>query len=253
MSKIKKSTLYFLCSILFLTSCASLNGGKLKYHKINNLSVEKEKSTIHEIEENQIGSSLADTQTSAAISNEFNISNSAKLANAEISTYELITAAEEPEKSCDTLLMKNGKVINAKIIEIGVDIIKYKRCEFLDGPMYSVNSSDVELLTYSNGTKEVVPTVKTPPKKSKTHIVGLVLGIVGLNLGVAFAIILSQVFFFIGAGLGLLAIILAIISHLMLKKNPDAQNGRTLGAISAIVGGLSLVALTITFLVAIIF
>jgi len=57
--------------------------------------------------------------------------------------------------NCDTLYLRdNGKVV-AQVLEVGVDIIKYKECSNLNGPTFSVKKKDVEKIVFSNGTSTV--------------------------------------------------------------------------------------------------
>ena len=142
--------------------------------------------------------------------------------------------------------MKDGKEINVKIIEIGPDFIKYKRCEFLEGPVYSVKSSDAKSITYSNGTKEDLK--EEPPGKQRTQTVGLILGIIGLTLNLIIAVA-GVPLFFIGAVFGFIAILLAVSTFVALKKKPGSQIGRKLGVASLFFGILSLGALTILFFI----
>jgi len=57
---------------------------------------------------------------------------------------------------CDNIILKDGKEISAKIIEITPDIIKYKKCNNLDGPLISIYKSDVLMLRYADGTKDII-------------------------------------------------------------------------------------------------
>ena len=84
-------------------------------------------------------------------------------------------------------------------------------------------------------------------------IIGLVLGIIGLSLGIAFTILSGGLLFIIAASLGFLAINFAISSEVILKKNIDSKLGRTLGVVSLILGGLSMISLTVLFLTLFIF
>lgn len=51
--------------------------------------------------------------------------------------------------------MQNGEEIEAKVTEIGVDKIKYKKYSMPDGPDYVCVKSEVFMITYENGSKEV--------------------------------------------------------------------------------------------------
>lgn len=54
----------------------------------------------------------------------------------------------------DTITIKDGTDILAKVIEINQNGIKYKRWGNLDGPTYTMNISDILMIRYENGTKE---------------------------------------------------------------------------------------------------
>jgi len=100
-----------------------------------------------------------------------------------------------PDSLCDKITLKNGDESFVKIYEISPTEIKYKRCDMLDGPLYVVKKSDVFMIKYSNGTKELFNTESTsssnedtqPRSKykgpQKTHpmaIAAFVLGILGI-------------------------------------------------------------------------
>jgi len=51
--------------------------------------------------------------------------------------------------------MRNGEEIKAKVQEVGISEIKYKKVDNLTGPLYTVLKSEVFIIKYENGTKEV--------------------------------------------------------------------------------------------------
>lgn len=57
--------------------------------------------------------------------------------------------------SQDTLYTKEGKTINGKVTEITQTEIKYKSAANPDGPQYVINKSDIVLIQYKNGSKDV--------------------------------------------------------------------------------------------------
>ncbi len=57
-------------------------------------------------------------------------------------------------KADDVIVMRNGDVVNAKVTEITQDEIKYKKASRPDGPLYTVNKSDVLAINYEDGEKE---------------------------------------------------------------------------------------------------
>jgi hypothetical protein len=60
--------------------------------------------------------------------------------------------------SQDIIIKKSGEEVKVKILEIGVSEIKYKRFDFQDGPVYSINKGEVVLVRYENGVNEVITT-----------------------------------------------------------------------------------------------
>jgi len=57
--------------------------------------------------------------------------------------------------SQDVILLKNGEEIKAIVNEVDINIIKYKKFENTTGPVYSLMKTDVVMITYENGTKDV--------------------------------------------------------------------------------------------------
>ena len=64
------------------------------------------------------------------------------------------------EEGCDELIKKDGSIIQAKISEIGISEIKYKKCGSEDGPIYVVAKSDIFMVKYANGETEVISTTE---------------------------------------------------------------------------------------------
>ena len=57
--------------------------------------------------------------------------------------------------SQDIILKQDGSEIKAKVIEITDQQVKYKEFDFQSGPTRNINTSDVFMITYENGKKEV--------------------------------------------------------------------------------------------------
>jgi hypothetical protein len=69
-------------------------------------------------------------------------------------------------KSQDFIIKADKKEIKAKILEIEEHIVKYKKFEFLDGPSYTINKSEVFMIIYKNGTRETFETKALEVKPS---------------------------------------------------------------------------------------
>ncbi len=67
--------------------------------------------------------------------------------------------------SQDVIVTKNSKKIEAKVLEINVDNIKYKNFDNLDGAIYMLPKSDIVTIVYQNGRVETfgaaAPTTST--------------------------------------------------------------------------------------------
>ncbi len=57
--------------------------------------------------------------------------------------------------SQDLITLKNGEDIKAKILKIGLNEVEYKRFDNLDGPLIVVAKSDILIIRYENGQKEI--------------------------------------------------------------------------------------------------
>ena len=62
----------------------------------------------------------------------------------------------------DNIILKNGSEIRAKVLEVSPSHIKYRRQDNPEGPVYTTGTSDVVLINYANGTKDVLNQPATP-------------------------------------------------------------------------------------------
>ena len=62
--------------------------------------------------------------------------------------------------SCDEIIYKDGTEIMAKITEINTSEIRYKRCDFIDGPTFVEKQNKVFMIKYANGKSEMFKTEK---------------------------------------------------------------------------------------------
>jgi len=56
--------------------------------------------------------------------------------------------------SQDTIVFRNNKTLLAKVLEVSSLEVKYKRFEFIDGPLYTEQKTNIQFIKYSNGVKE---------------------------------------------------------------------------------------------------
>jgi len=55
----------------------------------------------------------------------------------------------------DVIFKKNGDEIYAKIQEVGISDVKYKKFDNQEGPLYTILKSEIFMIKFENGTKEV--------------------------------------------------------------------------------------------------
>jgi len=134
-------------------------------------------------------------------------------------------------EECDLITLLNGEEILAKIVEIGTKDIRYKKCDNLNGPDYILPKTEVFMVKYPNGTKEVIT-----PANAKSNVerktpglatAGLVLGILGLIIA--------------GIPLGLLALIFGAVSFGKIIREPEKYKGKGIAIASIILGALGII------------
>jgi hypothetical protein len=64
--------------------------------------------------------------------------------------------------ACDRIMFTDGSEKQAKILEVGPDEIRYKICDRPEGPVYVTSKSQVFMVVYENGSKEVFEDQQTP-------------------------------------------------------------------------------------------
>lgn len=55
----------------------------------------------------------------------------------------------------DVLNKKNGETINAKVLEVNPDNVKYKKTDNQDGTTYTVDKKELAGITYANGEEDI--------------------------------------------------------------------------------------------------
>jgi hypothetical protein len=57
--------------------------------------------------------------------------------------------------SQDVIFLKNGGELKAKVLEVLPDIVRYKKWDNQEGPSYSESKTNIVMIKYQNGTKDV--------------------------------------------------------------------------------------------------
>ncbi len=145
------------------------------------------------------------------------------------------------ETKCDTIELKNGNKILAKVLEIGLSDIKYKNCNYQDGPTIVLSKDITQSIKYKNGTTEniIKPEITKAPKK-KFEFIGLGAFVLAIINAVASLILIDFLtgIYFIPAILGLSAIVLGIYSLITVAKNPDTFKKTSFAVLGIVFGAV---------------
>jgi hypothetical protein len=117
---------------------------------------------------------------------------------------------------CDIIVLRSGEEIQAKVSEINPENIKYKACNNPDGPLITLNKSDVSMVRYSNGTQDVFP--YEPKRQTISDEARIEKKIKHLSILSLIFSILSFIPFY-GIPFGILAIIFSSGALHKMKKN----------------------------------
>jgi hypothetical protein len=133
---------------------------------------------------------------------------------------------------CALIVMKNGDVVSANIIQITPSEIKYKRCGKPNDPEISVAKSDVLSVKTADGdtlyrNKDKAEVKDEERKVNGMAVASLVTGILGIITS----------FIFIGLVLAVLGVIFGAVALRQIKRNPKRFRGRGM-AIAGLVCGI---------------
>jgi hypothetical protein len=242
----RKTLLILPLILLLVTNCGIQKrkyqkGYYVNWHKSNTQKDKKEVLAKKEVEKPEVVviTPNDDTEISASV----NDSKHPVVPIKKTKRTPLITK-EDP---CDELIFKDGTELKGKVIEITPTEIKYKKCDMLDGPTYVGKKSDIFMVKYANGTREVFTTEKEAKNKNQksnstdgnsksdeTAILALVFGILGFVIGIG----------------SIPAIVLGNNALKKIKNEPDKYEGEELATIGKIFGIVGVVIkLLILFLI----
>ena len=63
----------------------------------------------------------------------------------------------------DVITLRTGETINAKVVEVGINEIRYYKSDNPDGPVYITSKTDLVQIAYANGSKDVFKTQPSQP------------------------------------------------------------------------------------------
>jgi len=72
----------------------------------------------------------------------------------------------------DIIYKRNGDQVKSKVIEITFESVKYKDFDFQEGPLRNIRISDVSMIIYQNGKKEIFSSTEPLPLKPAPDMTG---------------------------------------------------------------------------------
>lgn len=70
----------------------------------------------------------------------------------------------------DVIIKKNGDEIKSKVLEVALTIIKYKKFDNPNGPTFEILKSEVFMIKYENGTKDIINPIVEKKEPNETII-----------------------------------------------------------------------------------
>lgn len=248
----------FILPLLILFSCSVQ---KRKYQKGFYVSNNKHQKNIQKTvarkpkKETENDNLISKTNTLQTYNSE-NINLSASLNNKTISLAKvhLPLLTNENDSLCDILVLKNGDEVNVKVLEISPIEIKYKKCNMPEGPLYVVKKSDVFMIKYANGSKELIKSEATEPTNSPSNNTptNSYNGPLKTHSYAILAFIFSVLGFITYGLLSIFAIIFANMAIKKIKQEPNIYKGEPLAKAGKIMGIIMLTIIAIILIFALI-
>lgn len=162
---------------------------------------------------------------------------------------------------CDTLFLRNGARVLAKVREVNSGQVNFIYCETTTEIIRTLSKTDIDYIIYSNGYKEVFEknknqVVRNQSEETKINgfaIAGFILSMLSVPLSLILAILTlivvstgGNAIYFVLFVIPALAIIFCIVALVQIAKNKGTQQGLALAIIGLVIAFiLSLILLAI--------
>lgn len=259
MKTISKNSFLLICSIIFLTTSCQVEKRRYSegyYINRNNKKIDNRKQLTQKSSTEKLldGSELTNNQVEPVLSAGLN--DEPILA---LKSENLFDKNNKYAGKCDIITLKSGEKIEAIILDIAGNDVKYKNCNNQNGPTLLVERSNVATITYANESKNSKQEATPTPKKEETDYVKENPKTESNNASnekplkmewLGFFGFLSSLTGLLVAGipLGSLGMIFGIISLVKIQKHPEKFKQKRGFAIAALIIGLIAVVGAIIFL-----
>ena len=145
------------------------------------------------------------------------------------------------QETCETVVLTDGRRLTVKVLEITQTEVRYRKCNYPDGPVVVINKTDVDRVIYENGAEDIISGYSAPRQgaitQGGTETISKRLEVLGL-LSMIFGIL---GLFVAGIPLGVTAVILGFISLGKFASRPNEFMGRGFMIAGLIIGFLAII------------
>jgi hypothetical protein len=145
-----------------------------------------------------------------------------------------IKALPLPPDSCnDVITMMSGDEVQTRIEEIGPTYVKYRRCDYLTGPLITTNTDNIFRIKHANGMTRVfehAPVATQQPVPAKPAVVAK-------KNGWAIASFVTGLFSWLLLPAPI-ALIMGIVGLNQIQKDPQKHKGKWMAVIGIVLGGI---------------
>lgn len=184
---LKKITPFIL--IIIISTCSVnkrryLSGYDISFKK-SKIETKAHSKTSAVEKSSNINDSINVVSINSNNSNEILASTNNKIESSLLMNKTSIINSQKLTDNCDNIIMRNGKEIKCVVSEVGLSEIKYKKCDNLNGPIYTVDKTEVLMIQYSNGSNEIIENKKSTnfsakPDTSNSKYHPLVVAVINL-------------------------------------------------------------------------
>jgi hypothetical protein len=147
-------------------------------------------------------------------------------------------------EKCDTIILKDGQKITAKISNISGEIVSFVKCNDAAEKAFKIEKSSISMIRYANGNRDIfttlqkgqepTPVASTTKKTEVFAVLSLVFAIVGIIITLFLSIL--------GGGImSLVALIFGIVGSSRIAKNPNVFKGKGIAIAGTVLGVIGLV------------
>lgn len=168
----------------------------------------------------------------------------------------VVTPSIEKDKTvdtakCDKIIFRDSHQEEVMVKEINNHEIKYRKCGFEDGPLYTISPAKVSAILYRNGTKEFYGNYVEPEEEERIESEEYINGYTTwasdpreIEIFSVLSLVFGLFYFIPG-----LSIVFGLIGLKMFKKEPGKYKGKGFAYAGIIAGALGILLILLVLLI----